>query len=857
MNSGGLPRPTIAGLRVSALIDLYRWRLSNHKAQELLAGMGIAIGVALFFGVLVANTSLIGSASQLIRAVDGSARFELAARSSEGFNEGLASRVGGLAGVRVAAPLLRENAVIVGPTGRESIQLVGVTASQVALEGAATRDLGAGALLLAGGLGLPSGVAGEIGARAGRPVTLLTDGSARSLQVRVILGSQTVGPVANSPIVVALLTLAQQVTGKVGRITQVLVEPKPGAARLVEGELRHLAAGRLDVESATSELSVLEATAKPTSQSTSLFAAISAMVGFLLALNAMLLTVPERRRFTAELRQQGFGPRQVLLVLVSQAVMLGLAASLVGVALGDVLSRSLFHEVPSYLTLAFPIGTHPVIPVTTVLLALGCGVLATVLASLLPVLDLRRGRAPDAVLHEVGEAGQSISKRAIMVSGVTGALLIFAVTAFVLLVPSLSVVGGVVLALAVFCLILPIFVLVVRSIKPFSERVKGSMLALAVVELDATATRSVALAGVAALAVYGLVAIQGARHDLVSGLDAALVQYLDTADVWVTTDNNFLTIDSFQAHGAAAAIASSPGVASVREYQGVLLDVGTRRLWIRARPVGDSSLIQASQLLHGDLAEATRLIRRGGWAAISNGFAEERHLAVGGSFTLPTPSGAARFGVAAITTNVGWPPGAITLNDSDYQRYWQSTNPTALEVNLKPGVTPEAGRRAVQRALGYRPGLLVQTLGEREARYEASARQGIKSLSQISTLLLIATSLAIASALSAAIWQRRARMASLKSHGFDSRQLWRSLLLESTILVGIGCLDGAILGIYGHTLASRWLQLSVGFPAPFSLGIGVVFLTVAIITGTALAVIALPGLIAARVPVRASFQESL
>lgn len=856
MRRGGRPRLTIMGLRLSALVDLYRWRLSNRKAQELLAGMGIAIGVALLFGVLVANTSVVSSTSQLLHAVTGSARFQLVARSSEGFDQGLAEHVGTLPGVEVAAPLLRENAAIVGPRGRESIQLVGVTGSVTTLQGAATRNLGAGALLLSGGLGLPSGVAANVGARAGQPVTLLADGTASSIQVRAVLGSQTVGPVANSPIVVALLALAQQIAGKPSRVTQVLVEPRPGADRLVERELRQLAAGRLDVEPASDEVAVLRATAEPTSQSTALFAAISAMVGFLLALNAMLLTVPERRRFAAGLRQQGFGPRQVLLVLISQAVMLGLAASLVGVLLGDLLSRSLYHEVPSYLTLAFPIGTHPVIPVTTVLLAIACGVLATVMASLLPVLDLRRGRPADAVLHETGEAGQSIGRHAIVICAVTGSLLVAAVSVLVLLAPSLSVAGGVVLALAAFCLVLPIFTLVVRGVKPFSERLRGSMLALAVVELDATATRSVALAGVAALAVYGMIAIQGARHDLIAGLDTAVVQYLDTADIWVTTDNNFLTIDSFHAPGAQAAIARSPDVASVREYQGGLLDVGTRRLWIRARPTGDATLIQASQLLHGDLAQATRLIRHGGWAAVSNGFAEERHLHVGGAFTLPTPSGTARLRVAAITTNVGWPPGAITLGDADYQRYWQSTDPTALEVDLEPGVDPQAGRRAVEQALGRRPGLLVETLAEREASYEESARQGIRSLSQIAMLLLVATSLAIASALSAAIWQRRARLASLKSHGFDSRQLWRSLLLESAILMFIGCLDGAILGIYGHALASRWLEVSVGFPAPFSLGIGVVFLTLALITGVALLVIALPGLGAARVLPRAGFQES-
>lgn len=845
------------GLRPSALVDLYRWRVSNHRAQELLAGMGIAIGVALLFGVLVANTSVVSSTSQLLRAVTGSARFQLAARSFEGFDQGLAERVSRLPGVKVAAPMLRENAAIVGPGGRESIQLVGVTGSQTELQGSATRNLGAGALLLAGGLGLPSGVAGSIGAHAGQDVTLLSDGSASTAQVRAVLGSQTVGPIAGSPVVVALLGLAQQIAGKQGRVTQVLVEPKRGADALVEAELRRLAAGRLDVESANREVAVLRATAAPTNQSTALFAAISAMVGFLLALNAMLLTVPERRRFAAGLRQQGFGPRQVLLVLISQAVILGLAASLVGVALGDLLSRSLFHEVPSYLTLAFPIGTHPVIPLTTVALAIACGVLATVTASLLPVLDLRRSRRADAVLHEPGEAGQSIGRLAVAICGVAGSLLVVAVSVSVLLAPSLSVLGGVVLALAAFCLVLPIFTLVVRGVKPLSERMRGSMLALAVVELDATATRSVALAGVAALAVYGMIAIQGARHDLISGLDTAVVQYLDTAEVWVTTDDNFLTIDSFHVPGAQAAIARSPDVASVREYQGGLLDVGTRRLWIRARPAADAQLIQASQLLHGKLARATQLIRGGGWAAISNGFAEERHLRVGGAFTLPTPSGLARLRVAAITTNVGWPPGAITLSDAEYQRYWQSTDPTALEVDLEPGVSPQAGRHAIEQALGHRPGVLVQTLAEREAVYESSARQGIRSLSQIAMLLLIATSLAIASALSAAIWQRRARLASLKSHGFDSRQLWRSLLLESAILLFVGCLDGAILGIYGHALASRWLEVSVGFPAPFSLGIGIVFLTLAIITGVALVVIALPGLGAARVLPRASFQESI
>ncbi len=57
----------------------------------------------------------------------------------------------------------------------------------------------------------------------------------------------------------------------------------------------------------------------------------------------------------------------------------------------------------------------------------------------------------------------------------------------------------------------------------------------------------------------------------------------------------------------------------------------------------------------------------------------------------------------------------------------------------------------------------------------------------------------------------------------------------------IGCLDGAVLGVYGHALADRWLRLTTGFPAPFGAGLPQVFLTFVIVAGIALAVVALPG----------------
>jgi putative ABC transport system permease protein len=848
-------RPAIFDIRVSVLFHLYWRRLRSHTVQEFLAGSGIAVGVALVLGVLLANASLLGSTEQTVHGVIGAARLELAARSDDGFEEQLANRVRLLPGVQAAAPVLQESATVIGPKGRVSVRLIGVTPSLLTLGGELTQNVNAGPSLIGEGVGLPSGVAHAIGVRPEHTVTLLADGEAHLVRVRAVVGAETIGPVAESPLALALLGHAQQMAGRPGRVTQIFVQPRAGADQEVARELRGLAAGRLDVVPADNELRLLRAIAKPNNQATMMFALIGAMVGFLLTFNAMLLTVPERRRYIADLRMQGYDWRQALLIIAFEALALGVIASIVGIALGYVLSHTLFHQVPVYLAFAFPVGDRQVVRVSLVLLAFGCGVLATLLASLVPISDLRPGRARDAVLRQAGGAGEGIDRRTTIGFAIAGLLLVAIASALILIAPSLTLIGGATLALATLCLIPAAFTGAAGILRRASENISSSALVLAVRELRTTSMPLVALAGVGALAIYGSVAIGGARHDLLTGLNTNFREYLDTADIWVTTGGNDLTTTSFQAPGLQAKLAKIPGVSSVGVYQGELMDVGSRRMWVIARPPSDHAIIPASQLLDGQLARGDELLRARGWAALSTSFAAEHHLRVGSHFELPTPSGIRSFGVAAITTNVGWPPGAIIIDTNDYRRYWQTSEPSALEVNLKPGVSPAAGERAVDAVLGGYRGLAAQTYQAREGQYASNSREALQSLGEISTLLLIAAALAVASALSATIWQRRALLASLKIQGYDRRQLWRALLLESMIVLGFGCMIGAVLGVYGHVLAGRWLRLTTGFSAPFSLDVPRVLLDIGVVAGIGLIVVALPGFLAARVSSRLALQE--
>jgi putative ABC transport system permease protein len=147
------PLQTRAVMRPYALIYLYRRRLRAHAAQELLAGAGVAIAVALLFAALVAQGSIAGSSREVIRTVIGPASLQLGARADDGFGEALLGRVEDLPGVKQAAPVLEQSATVIAANGRRvRLRIAGTDVALATLDGLArTLPLGA---LAPGGIGL-------------------------------------------------------------------------------------------------------------------------------------------------------------------------------------------------------------------------------------------------------------------------------------------------------------------------------------------------------------------------------------------------------------------------------------------------------------------------------------------------------------------------------------------------------------------------------------------------------------------------------------------------------------------------------------------------------------------------------
>src|SRR6185312_6410261 len=279
---------------------LYWLRLRKWPISEALAGIGIATGVALFFAVLVANSSVTGSVEQLVHGITGDSKYALVARDQQGFPEGFAQVVQADRDVRAAAPLVVERASVGGPAGSSTVELVGVTADFASLSGKLVRSFGGlYGVRLANSLLLPEPIARRLGVGPSDPVQLHLFGRAITARVAAVVGKQQIGALADSPVVVGPLRFVQSLSGLRGRVTHVLVAPRPGRDAAVKTALTRIAADRLDVVPSDNEARLVKQAAAPNEQSTGMFAAISMVVGILFAFNAMLLTAPERRRIIA------------------------------------------------------------------------------------------------------------------------------------------------------------------------------------------------------------------------------------------------------------------------------------------------------------------------------------------------------------------------------------------------------------------------------------------------------------------------------------------------------------------------------------------------------------------------------
>ena len=252
-------------------------------------------------------------------------------------------------------------------------------------------------------------------------------------------------------------------------------------------------------------------------------------------------------------------------------------------------------------------------------------------------------------------------------------------TALYVAAPSRALIASVCLALATVLAAPVAFAAVLAGARALSDRApRLSTLALALGGVRGTTLRSIALAATGAVALFGSVALGGARANLLSGIQNFARSYAADAPVWVGEPaESGQATGQLAGDGGAARIRSLPGVASVSAFQGTFMTLGPRRVWVIARPPAArptcSPPRRSAELAPPPLPAAA-------WPKEAPSSSRNRSPpnstpVWGRPSRSPRRPATAATGSLRSRRNLAWPPGVVVMSTADFSRAWSTTLP--------------------------------------------------------------------------------------------------------------------------------------------------------------------------------------
>src|SRR5580692_382418 len=316
-------------MRLSGIRYIYEARLGARAVlvQEGFAILGIAVGVALLFASQVSSTSLSRSVAQLNNQLVGNAQVQLSARGPEGVSERLLEETRHVPGVQVALPIFDRQVNLIGRRGERSVDLIGVGPHSVFASGPLLRRFSAKQIANLHAIAVPAPLAREVGVGALQTVKLQIGSGFRETLVAATLQEADIGGLVDSPIAVASIGYARRLTGVQGQVNRIFMRFDPARSGEARAALVRLAVKwNVNLVPGDFDSRLFAVAVAPESKSEELFSGISALVGFMFALNAMLVTVPSRRKLIEDVRPHGATRWMTVQILLVDAAVIGVLA---------------------------------------------------------------------------------------------------------------------------------------------------------------------------------------------------------------------------------------------------------------------------------------------------------------------------------------------------------------------------------------------------------------------------------------------------------------------------------------------------------------------------------------------------
>ena len=326
---------------VLRLLRQFSWReLTHHPWRNAAAVVAVMLGVALAFSTHLINTSALSEFSQAVRAVNGQPDLELRAVQGS-FDENIYAAVAANPAVLLASPVLEVSTYAVAGGQRVPLRVVGIDALAVA---------GISPSLMP--LPLPASTADVADASQGNdnrfslfsPNAVFLNPAARqalagnTLQLQSGLALKTVtvsGRVSTPGAALAVMDIgaAQDLFGKAGQLSRIDLKLQPGtnAQRFIDA-LRLPAS--ITVTAPGDDAQRVSNLSRAYRVNLTVLALVALFTGAFLVFSVLSLSVAKRAQQLALLGVLGLTGRERLCLVLAESVLLGLAGSALGIALG-------------------------------------------------------------------------------------------------------------------------------------------------------------------------------------------------------------------------------------------------------------------------------------------------------------------------------------------------------------------------------------------------------------------------------------------------------------------------------------------------------------------------------------------
>jgi putative ABC transport system permease protein len=821
--------------------------LLGRKLRTALTAIAIVLGVAMVAGTFMLTDSIDQAFDTIFTdsrtgsdaVVTGKSAFDLSEGSGTNaptLSESLVPEIQKLPEVAAAEGSVNGEAQLIGDDGK-AIVYGGAPNLGFSVSGKNSRfevlTLVEGSWPKNGEVVIDRATADKENFKIGQQVGVQAEGSAQRLRISGLVRFGSVSTIGGATLAGFNLPTAQELFGKRGRLDEISVAAKPDVSdtKLVQA-LRDVLPPTAQVKTATQQAH--DDAAETNSFISFLrgfllaFGGIALFVGSFVIANSLSITIAQRTREFATVRTIGGSRRQILTSILLEALVVGILASLVGLAVGVGLAKGLFWLFDA-VGFTLP-NSGLVLRPTAVVIALAAGILVTLVASLRPAFRATRV-PPIAAVREGASLPQSRFARFRVPASILLTLLGFAALIWGLFGPGLSTTALLLwMGLGALLIFLGVALLSERLVKPLAAllgwpatKIGGvsGTLARDNAQRNPQRTASTAAALMIGLALVTLVSVLAAG--IVSTFRDAVDELWKQADYAVTAQNNFSPLPVSVGQAAAKA----PGIDAVGNvragqarafestFDATAVDPPTSRIFSIDWKDGSNELL-------------ANLGDNGSF--VTESYADDHSLKVGSPIRMTFANGDTKqFTVRGIfkPPTGGSPFGPVTISAQTWDRFNQQPRNLFSFVIMKGGQT-DANKAALEKTLSAFPNAKVQTR-EEFIDNQISALSSILNILYVLLALSVIVSLfGIVNTLVLTVFERTREIGMLRAIGMTRRQVRRMIRHESVITALIGGALGIVLGIIlGALLVAR-----VDFIA-FTLPIGqlIVFAIAAIIVG--------------------------